>query len=156
MKKIEKDKKVTLDYEAIDEEGNIIDKSTEDSHLHVLIGHNNVVPGFEDNLLDMKEEEEKIFTISPEDGYGDYKEELVKEVDKKAIPESEKLEKGMFVQLMSSDGQPLLAKVKDITDDKVYFDFNHPFAGKKITFKVKILKIDDPTKEELEHGHVHE
>ena len=154
--KVENNKKVTIEYTAMDENGNVFDTNVGKEPLKIIVGAENVVPGFEKNLIGMEENEEKEFDVSPEEGYGPYMPELVKEVEKERIPNSENLEKGMFVQLQSQEGYPVIAFVKDVTDKTVTFDLNHPFAGKSLHFKVKVLNVEEPTKEELLHGHVHD
>ncbi|MDK2849878.1 MAG: FKBP-type peptidyl-prolyl cis-trans isomerase SlyD [Candidatus Woesearchaeota archaeon] len=154
--KVENNKKVSVEYTAMDEQGNVFDTNVGKEPLKIIVGAQNVVPGFEENLIGMEENEEKEFDVPPEKGYGPYMEELVTEVEKSRIPNADQLVKGTFVQLQSKDGYPVIAYVKDVTDSKVVFDLNHPFAGKNLHFKVKILKVEEPTKEELLHGHVHD
>jgi len=151
--KVENNKKVSVEYTAMDENGKIFDANVGKEPLKIIVGAQNVVPGFEENIIGMEENEEKEFDVTPEKGYGPYMEELVTQVDKSRIPNSEQLVKGTFVQLQSKDGYPVIAYVKDVTDKTVTFDLNHPFAGKTLRFKVKILKVEEPTKEELLQGH---
>ena len=43
----------------------------------------------------------------------------------------------------------------DPEKDSITVDGNHPYAGKSITFDVKVEKIRDASAEELQHGHAH-
>ncbi len=46
--------------------------------------------------------------------------------------------------------------VKEIKDQEVLMDFNHPLAGKGLYFSGEIVDIREATAEELQHGHVHD
>ena len=46
--------------------------------------------------------------------------------------------------------------VESIEGDQINVNGNHPLAGKTLHFNIEILGIRDATKEELEHGHVHD
>ena len=45
--------------------------------------------------------------------------------------------------------------VAEVKDDSVVIDFNHPLAGKDLTFDVEIIEVRDATDEEKSHGHAH-
>jgi FKBP-type peptidyl-prolyl cis-trans isomerase SlyD len=55
----------------------------------------------------------------------------------------------------NEDGHVMLVTVKDVQEDKVIVDANHPLAGKKLHFDVEVTSIRDASDEELQHGHVH-
>ena len=61
----------------------------------------------------------------------------------------------MQFQSQTEDGHVMLVTVKDVQDDKVIVDANHPLAGKKLHFDVEVASIRDASDEELQHGHVH-
>ena len=48
-----------------------------------------------------------------------------------------------------------MVTVKEIKEESVLVDFNHPLAGKDLVFDVEVAEVRDATNEELEHGHVH-
>ena len=48
-----------------------------------------------------------------------------------------------------------LALVTAVRGDYATIDANHPLAGMRLHFDVKVVEVRDATKEELEHGHVH-
>lgn len=72
---------------------------------------------------------------------------------------------GAIVPMMTQDGYHINGVVKEVTDDKVKMDFNHPLAGKDVRFKGKVTLVRDATPEELQpvgcgcgcdHNHDHE
>ncbi|MEM1988301.1 MAG: peptidylprolyl isomerase [Candidatus Woesearchaeota archaeon] len=157
--KVENNTKINVKYELV-VDNEVID-SSENAELY--IGFNMVVPGFEKNVIGMNVDEEKEFDVSPAEGYGEYRLELIQAVPiSQFSPEERKfLVKGKTLQLYAQ-GMPLLATIKDVNDKDVVFDFNHPLAGKTLHFKVKILAIEPFSEEEfkqllesLMHNHDH-
>jgi FKBP-type peptidyl-prolyl cis-trans isomerase SlyD len=61
---------------------------------------------------------------------------------------------GMQFQAQTDDGIQVVT-VKDVTDENVIVDANHPLAGQNLNFDVEIVDIRDASQEELDHGHVH-
>ena len=47
------------------------------------------------------------------------------------------------------------AVVKEVNDNAVVADLNHPMAGKTLTFDVEVIAARPATEEELSHGHAH-
>jgi FKBP-type peptidyl-prolyl cis-trans isomerase 2 len=135
---------VSLDYEGKLEDGTIFDSSKHDDHSHPLtfqVGAKMVIPGFEKQVLEMKIGEEKIFTINPQEGYGETKEELKRKIPKSSLPKDGKPEVGMMMVLAAPTGEQFPAKICEVNKDNILIDLNHPLAGKKLIFKIKILEI---------------
>ncbi|MEM4500098.1 MAG: peptidylprolyl isomerase [Candidatus Woesearchaeota archaeon] len=145
--KVDKNTKVKAQYELwVDEQ--MID-SSDDAEL--FVGFNMLIPGFETRILGLQENEETEFDVPPEEGFGQYKLELIQSVPLNQFSEKERamLVKGKVLQLYAR-GVPLIAVVKDVTPTDVVFDFNHPLAGKTLHYKVKIISIEPITKEEVD------
>jgi FKBP-type peptidyl-prolyl cis-trans isomerase SlyD len=71
------------------------------------------------------------------------------------FPEEICVEPGVELEMKDQDGDTLFAKILSVGKSRAKLDFNHPLAGKELTFDVKIVELRQPTAEELEHGHVH-
>ncbi len=149
---VEKDKIVSIQYNATDETGAVVDSNTEFEPLEYLHGHGNILENLENALDGLQVAEEKKVTLAPGEAYGEFNPELVFEVNRDQFPEgAEQVQPGTMVQ--SSDGLELI--VTDIDGDKIILDGNHPLAGRTLHFSVTIKNIRQPTAEELSHGHVH-
>jgi len=142
---IKKGSKVTLDYEGKFENGEIFDSSKHQGHhpLEFTVREKQVIPGFEKAVLGMKKDQEKEFSTEAKDAYGDYNPQLLNKVSKNAFPAGQELKVGNAFILGSPDGKRILARVTEIKKETVTIDLNHPLAGKKLFFKIKILKVDD-------------
>ena len=146
---------VSMDYK-LTVDGEVLDSSEDAGPLQFLAGYGNIVPGLEREMAGMKIGESKDVVVAPADGYGEFDEEAFMEVPRNEFPTDLQLEEGIELNVTDEDGQNQYARVENITDENVRLDFNHPLAGAELHFTVKVVALRDPTKEELDHGHVHE
>ena len=93
-------------------------------------------------------------TIAPEDAYGLRVEEAVQTVPREAFAQIPDLAVGMQLHGESPQG-PMSVVVKEVNDDNVVVDANHPLAGETLHFAVKIDSVRAATESELAHGHAH-
>jgi FKBP-type peptidyl-prolyl cis-trans isomerase SlyD len=136
-------------------EGEEVDRADRDEPFEYLHGADNIVPGLENALTGKRVGDKLTLTITPEDGYGDYDEEEIEELDRDELPGAETLEPGTMVQLEDEDGYVYVATVARVTPDSVVLDFNPPLAGKTLDYDVEVLAIREATSDEKLHGHVH-
>lgn len=151
-------KYVECSYELYTSEGEgqeLVEKTSDDSPLSYIHGMGMMLPCFEKNLFDKKVGDKFDFTLSPEEAYGDYKEDLCVDLPKSVFA-NEKGEfddnvvfKGNMLPMMDSEGNRLQGLVMDITDDMVKMDFNHPMAGETLHFIGEILSVREATEEDI-------
>ena len=146
---------VSMEY-TLSVDGEVLDSSKDAGPLQFLAGYDNIVPGLEREMAGMKIGESKDVLVLPEDGYGEFDEEAFMKVPRSEFPADMELEEGLELNVTDEDGQNQLAFVESFNDKTVRLDFNHPLAGAELRFNVKVVGLRDPTKEELDHGHVHE
>ena len=126
------------------------DSSRGKDPLSFLVGHRNMIPGFENALMGAAVGDTVTFTLAPEDAYGVADESRIAEIPRSQFPAEIELQAGLT--LMTEQGPfTILA----FTDDMVRCDFNHPMAGKSLCFEVEVMEVRDATEEEIAHGHVH-
>lgn len=146
---------VSLEY-TLTVEGEVVDEAGKDAPLVYLHGYQNIVPGLEAKLAGMKVGDKKSVTVQPEDAYGEYDEEAIQFVKKLDIPGKIPLDVGVMLSVRDEDDDITNAWITEILADEIKLDFNHPLAGDTLQFDVKVAELRPPTKEELEHGHVHD
>ncbi len=145
---------VTLDYELIFEEETL--ESTEEGEPIVFIqGLGQIIPGLESALYGLKVGDQKTVTIQPEDAYGEYDPESLQEVKIEEFSEEVPLDVGTFLDMKDDEDEVLSAQIIAADEETITLDFNHPLAGKTLTFKITVTNLRPPTDEELDHGHVH-
>lgn len=145
---------VSIDYTLTDSEGEILDQSEPGSPLVYLHGADNIIPGLEAALTGKSNGDVFKVEVAPDDGYGEYDESLVAEVERDRFPGADTVQVGDEFQAQTPDG-PRLVTVIEVEDDMITIDANHPLAGETLHFDVKIVDIRVATAEEISHGHVH-
>jgi len=146
---------VSMEY-TLTVDGEMLDTSKDAGPLQFLAGYDNIVPGLEREMIGMKIGESKDVVVSPADGYGEFDEDAFMEVPRSEFPEDMELELGMELGVSDEDDNHQMAFVESFDDETVRLDFNHPLAGAELHFNIKVVDLREPTKDELEHGHVHE
>jgi FKBP-type peptidyl-prolyl cis-trans isomerase SlyD len=151
MSKIEENKVAVVHYKGtFPEDGEEFDSSYDRDPLAFLIGHKQMIPGFEREMMGAKVGESRTFTLMPEDAYGEKSDDAVADIPREEFPEDIELDLGM---VLMSDHGPF--RIVAITNDIVKCDFNHVLAGRALKFEVEVVEVRDPSEEELAHGHVH-
>jgi FKBP-type peptidyl-prolyl cis-trans isomerase 2 len=143
--------KVKVEYEGKFDTGEVFDSTSHGDHSHPLefvVGQNHVIKGFEDAVKGMEVNGEKEIVIKPDEAYGERREELVREFDRKGIPLEQEPKVGMVLGFNAPNGQQFPATITNVTEDKITFDLNHPLAGKTLNFKVKVVGIEEDKKQE--------
>lgn len=148
-------KVVTINYKLKDESGNLIDSTLNSAPFSYLTGHDQVIPKLEEEIDTMLIGAKKNIFIEAAEAYGEYREDLVHRVRKENFPADVELEVGMQFVTSAPDGSQMPFAIKEIGDETVTIDFNHPLAGKNLDFEVELIDVRDATPEELSHGHAH-
>ena len=141
MKKIDVNSTVSVNYTGKLEDGTVFDSSLNPGRepLSATLGQGALIPGFEKGLLGMSIGESKTVNIPCVEAYGELNEQLVAEVPKDRVPEG--VIEGQMLQTMTQQG-PMNVVVKEVKDDVVILDANHPLAGKDLIFDLEVISID--------------
>jgi FKBP-type peptidyl-prolyl cis-trans isomerase 2 len=140
MKKVESNSTVSVNYTGKLESGQIFDTSLMEGRqpLVAQLGQGQLIKGFENGLIDMTVGEKKTITLEIEDAYGQYNDYLIEEVEKTKLPGE--VEVGTALQAETQMG-PINFIVKEVKDETVVLDANHPLAGQRLIFDLEVLDI---------------
>ncbi len=140
MKKVETNSTVTVNYTGRLEDGTIFDSSTVEGRepLKATLGQGQLIKGFESGLQEMTVGDKKTVEFEAEDAYGTYNKFLVQEVEKTQMPGE--VEVGMQLEAQTQVG-PVQFLVKEVKEETVILDANHPLAGQKLIFDLEVLEI---------------
>ncbi len=154
MTAISKNSVVTLDYQLKAETGEVVDDSSQTGPMIYIQGAEDILAGIENAVDGLSVGDTATAVITPEDSYGEYDPEKVGAVPHSTFVGIDDLQVGMQVQEETEEG-PILITIREVNEEQVIIDSNHPLAGLTLNFELKVMAIRDATTEELEHGHVH-
>lgn len=119
-----------------------LDDHWEGDPLTVMIGDMRLPRGIEEALVGMEAGEERQVIVAPEDGYGAYQDELAQWYPKSMLDDGYALKVGdVLFRRNESDGSRQPAFVTEQTADAVRIDFNHPFAGRELEYRIKLVAV---------------
>jgi len=132
---------VKIHYTGKLDDGNVFDSSMDRDPLEFKIGGNQVIDGFEEAVVGMSPNENKTTTIPSDKAYGEYRDDMVLEVEKSQFPDDIDPKVGQQLELRQENGQRVVVTVTGISDSGVTLDANHPLAGKDLTFEIQLVEI---------------
>ena len=132
---------VRVNYVGCFENGSMFDSSEGREPLEFTVGAEQVIPGFDRAVVGLKPGESCKAVVTAEEGYGAHVPEMVAEVERHLIPDSEKLVLGSMLEVSVEDGQTLEVQVVELSDTSVVLDGNHPLAGKELHFEIEMLEF---------------
>ncbi len=132
--------RVKIRYRGTLADGSEFDSNLEGEPLEFRVGEGHVIDGFDKAVVGMAAGEEKTFTLAPEEAYGARDEGLVMKAPKENLP-ADGLFEGVGVRMRLQDGRTADGYVTKIEEEVVTLDFNHPLAGKALTFAIKVVEV---------------
>ncbi|MBL4833811.1 MAG: FKBP-type peptidyl-prolyl cis-trans isomerase [Pseudomonas sp.] len=138
--RINHDTQVTLHFTLKLPGGEVIDTTTDKKPATFKVGDGSLLPGFEQSLFGLKAGDQRSLQIEPERGFGPGNPQNIQSMPRDQFNEME-LEPGLMVIFRDAAGGEMPGMVKTIHDTTVDVDFNHPLAGKTVTFDVEILDV---------------
>ena len=133
--------KVKVHYKGTLNDGSIFDSSEGREPLEFEVGSGQVIPGFDNAVMGLSVGESKTVNIPSAEAYGPYQENMVLAIEKDKFPEGLNLTVGEQLQIPSQNGQPVVVVIKEVTDDQVTLDANHPLAGQDLNFNIELVEI---------------
>lgn len=138
--RIEEGSKVQLHFSVALENGVEIDNTrSRDEPVSLIIGDGNLLPGFEKALFGLRAGDRRTVSLPPEDAFGEWNPENVQRFD--TVKFEQCPEVGHMIEFEDKAKASLFGVVMSVGDDITEIDFNHPLAGKNITFAVEIFKV---------------
>lgn len=106
-----------------------------------VFGDGNLLPGFERALLGLKAGDRRAVVIDVKSGFGERNAENVRVMARSQFSTDIPLERGLMVSFADKQGE-LPGVVTAVGVDEVTVDFNHPLAGRELSFEVEIIAVE--------------
>ncbi len=123
------------------ESGEVFDSSEGGDPLEFEVGSGQVIQGFDDGVSGMTVGDEKTIEIEAADAYGQRADALVQQIPRRGINLDREPEVGMRLGLQLPDGNEIPVTITEVTDDYITIDANHPLAGQKLIFDLKLVNV---------------
>ncbi|MBQ27748.1 MAG: peptidylprolyl isomerase [Nitrospiraceae bacterium] len=143
---------VAMDYAVLLDSGEVGESTYGKSPVQFIYGDQTVVPGLYKAIAGLTKGDRRSFKIDPTEGYGVYEASEVRKVPRAGLPPELTPEVNMALQVKDPTGTYRLVTIKEVEDETLTVDFNHPYAGHTLTFDVLIRDVREVTDEELEQG----
>ncbi len=79
--------------------------------------------------------------IPAAEAYGPARDEMVLTINRDQLPKNLELKQGLHLQLTQPNGSVFNVMVKDLTEESVTLDGNHPLAGKDLNFDIELVEV---------------
>ena len=139
---ISENTRVTLNFALLLEDGSEVDSNFGQDPAQFTVGDGSLLPGFERALFGLLPGDEASFEIKPEDGFGQPNDNNIQRVSREHFDAGTELEPGMVFAFADASGGEVPGVVTEFDNDEVVVDFNHPLAGRTITFRVHIHAVE--------------
>jgi FKBP-type peptidyl-prolyl cis-trans isomerase SlyD len=132
---------ILLDYLVRIGSGKVVETSSGKGPIEYLHGAGQILPALETALEGLREGEQAAFSIAPEDAYGARKDDNVVSLPRTLFPADVELKPGLNLYARASGGQSYPITVREIKEDMVVVDLNHPLAGERLFFEVNVRGV---------------
>ena len=139
---IDQGTKVTLHFALKFSDGEIIDSTFEKEPATLEVGDDNLPANFEAYLMGMTAGETGSFEVPPEKAFGQHNPSNVQTFKRHEFSADMVLEKGVMISFADARQSELPGVISRVEGDEVEVDFNHPLAGRTLTFEVEIIDVE--------------
>ena len=134
--------RVFLNFSVSLEDGSEVDSNFGGDPVDFVVGDGSLLPGFERLIFGMAAGERQMFTVSPEDAFGQPNDNNVQYLPREQFDEDNELEIGMVFSFADASGGELPGMILAYDDDEVTVDFNHPLSGRTILCDVLVHRVE--------------
>jgi FKBP-type peptidyl-prolyl cis-trans isomerase SlpA len=134
--------RVFLNFALRLESGEEIDSNFGSGEVSFAVGDGSLLPGFERRLIGLRAGERQLFSVPPEDAFGQPNDNNLQRIDRRQFDAAMELAPGLVCSFSDAAGGELPGVIAAVDDDEVIVDFNHPLAGRTILFDVAIHRVE--------------
>jgi FKBP-type peptidyl-prolyl cis-trans isomerase SlpA len=137
---------LTLHYRLAGPDGADIVNTFADKPATLSLGTGELAAPLEQRLIGLAEGTRNVFDVPAGEAFGESNPDLLQRVRRSLLAElgdpDQQYHLGDVVQFPTPDGQASYAGVvRELGADWLLFDFNHPLAGRPVTFEVQLIGV---------------
>jgi FKBP-type peptidyl-prolyl cis-trans isomerase SlpA len=134
--------RVFLNFSVSLEDGSEVDSNFGGDPVDFVVGDGSLLPGFERLIFGMAAGDRQMFTVSPEDAFGQPNDNNVQYLPRDQFDEEAELEIGTVYSFADASGGELPGMIISYDEEEVTVDFNHPLSGRTILFDVLVHRVE--------------
>ena len=132
------------------------EEATKERPFQCITGFGVALDAFEQQVAGLQKGDSFDFTITHDQAYGDYRDDLVLDLEREVFSinghfDHEHIYEDAIVPLQNEEGHRFYGRIVEVGEEKVKVDLNHPLAGEDLTFKGSIVENREATAKEIEH-----
>jgi len=137
---------LTLHYRLSGPDGVDVINTFDDKPATLSLGSGQLAPAMESRLIGLSEGAHESFALEPGEAFGLRNPDMLQRVPLALLHELGDADAsyavGDVVRFPTPDGQGAFAGVvREIGDNSLLFDFNHPLAGQALNFEVQLIGV---------------
>ena len=141
MSKAKTNDKVKVHYTGKLKSGAIFDSSLERDPLEFIVGAGQMIPGFDAAVNGMTVKEKTKVTIPCAEAYGERRKDMLQQISRMQLPADMKPEVGQTLVASEEGGGEQHIIIKDVNEQMITLDANHPLAGEDLIFEIELLEV---------------
>ena len=134
--------RVFLNFSVSLEDGSEVDTNFGGEPVDFVIGDGSLLAGFERLIFGMSAGERQMFTVAPENAFGQPNDNNVQYLPRDQFDDDIDLEIGLVFSFADARGGELPGMVISFDEEEVSVDFNHPLSGRTILFDVMVHRVE--------------
>mgnify|MGYP006273368359 CR=1 FL=1 len=146
-KKVAFNKRIDLHYSIENPSGMVFESTFDKNPIKFKIGDGTIPQKLEITLYGLKEKDKQVITLDPKDAFGIRDEKKTIVISKNQFPDQKMIEVNNVIEVDTKENNGKLdtsfAIIKDVRDNDVLLDLNHPLADVTVKFTAEIVKIYD-------------
>lgn len=137
---VQADSLLTLNYRIAAGDDEVLISTFDSRPATIKMGCGELMPTLEACLDGMKVGERRTFTLEPQQAFGPHNKLLVQRVPRTELPDPQAQENALL-EFTAPNGEKFKGLVLKTSEEAALVDFNHPLAGKTVSFEVEIIGI---------------
>ncbi len=138
---VEAGSSVSLEYKLTTGDGVLVHSNVGEGPVVFVHGDGRMLPALEQAMLGMSVGDSKSVRLSASEAYGEPDPALVQSVPLSNVPEEQRVA-GAQLLAQSPTGERRVVEVKEVKQEQVVIDFNHPLAGHAVQFDISIVALE--------------
>ena len=146
MNTIQEGSFLTLHYRLAGADGADVINTFADKPATLSLGAGQLAPAMERRLIGLAEGAREVFSLDPGEAFGERNPQMLQRVKRSLLAQlgerDAEYRVGDVVQFPTPDGSGQYAGVvREEGEGWLLFDFNHPLAGRPVTFEVQVIGV---------------